>query len=65
MLAREKKRAAILAADNTICPICKGSIHEAVYCPAIRQNVCIAHCASCRYNVKASPASNQSCMYRK
>lgn len=64
MLAREKKRTAILAANTTDCPVCGKCIHEAVFCRKMGKNVCAAHCSKCKYNVEASAASNQSCLYK-
>lgn len=64
MLAREKRRLAILNENNIICPICQGKIHEAVHCPKAKSCICISHCDGCSFFVPATPANNQHCMYK-
>nr|DAR62009.1 MAG TPA: MYM-type zinc finger protein [Caudoviricetes sp.] len=51
--------------DNTTCPVCGKTIHEAVACPKLRNNVCQAHCLVCEYNMAATPANNQKCRYKE
>lgn len=65
MHAQEASMAAILNMDNTTCPECGKTIHEAVACPKIRKNVCQAHCLTCEYNMAATPANNQKCRYKE
>lgn len=63
--AQEARMAAILALDNTACPVCGEEIHEAVACPARKKNICQAHCLTCRYHVKETPANNRKCRYKE
>ncbi len=65
VLAREKARAAILAENNVICPICHKHMLHTVHCVKEQAAVCEEHCSECPYFQKPTAANNGTCLHTK